>query len=112
MLIVAYSETLADRVRIVLGETAGVGERKMFGGLAFMINGHMCCGIVGDELMVRVGVAAYGASLEQPHAREMDFTGQPLRGMVYVGRKGISSDDQLHSWIQRGIDFVSSLPPK
>lgn len=108
----AYSDELASRVREILADTAGLSERKMFGGLAFMIHGHMCCGIVGSELMVRVGSTAYATCLAQPHVREMDFTGKPLHGMVYVGVGGIQSDDQLRRWIERGTDFTGSLPPK
>jgi len=108
----AFSDELASRVRDTLAGTVGLSERKMFGGLAFMINGHMCCGIVGDELMVRVGPTAYATSLAQPHGREMDFTGKPLKGMVYVEVEGIQNDDQLRRWIERGTDFAGSLPPK
>ncbi len=84
----------------------------MFGGLTFMVSGHMCCGIVGDELMVRVGPEAYEDALRQPHAREMDFTGKALKGMVYVGVEGVEQDDDLADWIGRGLAFVQTLPPK
>lgn len=108
----AYSEKLAARVGQKLGETEDLTERKMFGGLAFMVQGHMCCGIVGDELMVRVGPDAYDASLSQPHAREMDFTGRSLKGMVYIAAEGLENDSQLEDWVTRGLSFVSNLPPK
>ena len=85
----AYSEHLADRTRAALVASRDLEERRMFGGLAFMVNGHMCCGIVGEELMVRVGPDLYQSSLAQPHTREMDFTGKTLQGMVYVGSEGI-----------------------
>lgn len=84
----------------------------MFGGLMFMVRGHMCCGIVGDEFMVRVGPEAYADALQHPYAREMDFTGKPLKGMVYVGVEGVKQDDDLGDWIARGIEFVQTLPPK
>jgi hypothetical protein len=84
----------------------------MFGGLAFLIDGNMCIGIVGDDLMVRVGSDAYEGALAQPHAREMDFTGRPMRGIVYVGTKGTASKQALEKWIDRGLDFAGSLPPK
>lgn len=109
---VAYSEDLAARARQVLSETNGLIERKMFGGLAFMVQGHMCCGIVDNELMVRVGPDAYEEALSQPHAREMDFTGRSLKGMVYVAAEGLENDTQLGHWIARGLSFVSKLPPK
>jgi hypothetical protein len=109
---VAYDDALADRVRGLLGEDPRVREQKMFGGLAFLIDGNMCVGIVGDELMVRVGPDAYADALAQPHAREMDFTGKPMRGLVFVGIDGIAEDGDLEAWIDRGLDFAGSLPPK
>ena len=84
----------------------------MFGGLCFLLNGNMSYGIVGSELMVRVGQAAYEDALDRPHAREMDFTGRSMRGMVFVTEDGVSEDDDLRSWLQRGIDFAGSLPAK
>lgn len=108
----AYSEKLADRIRQQLSNRTDVVERKMFGGLAFMVKGHMCCGVVGDELMVRVGAEGYEAALKEKHAREMDFTGKPLRGMVYVGAPGIATAKQLGKWVERGLQFVLTLPEK
>lgn len=108
----AYSERLAARVRQELGDTDGLTERQMFGGLAFMVKGHMCCGIVGDELMVRVGPDAYDASLSQPHAREMDFTGRALKGMVYISAAGLENHSRLEEWVTGGLSFVSKLPSK
>lgn len=84
----------------------------MFGGLCFLSSGNMCFGIVGSELMVRVGPERYGELLGEPHAREMDFTGRALRGMVYVDEGGISEDADLAAWLRRGLDFASSLPGK
>jgi hypothetical protein len=81
---VAYDEGLADRVRGVIGDDPRLHEQKMFGGLAFMISGNMCVGIAGEDLMVRVGRDAYDDALARPHAREMDFTGRPMRGIVFV----------------------------
>lgn len=107
-----YSEQLADRTRSALAATSNLEERKMFGGLAFMVNGHMCCGIVGEDLMVRVGPDLYESSLAQPYTREMDFTGKPLKGMVYVGREGIESEKQLVDWVQRCLAYISTLPTK
>jgi hypothetical protein len=108
----AYNESLAQRMRAHLADQSELYERKMFGGLVFMVRGNMCCGIMGDDLMVRVGPAQYAASLAQPHAREMDFTGRPMAGMVRVAADGVASDEVLEQWIRRGIAFVSSLPPK
>jgi TfoX/Sxy family transcriptional regulator of competence genes len=108
----AYDESLARRVRSQLANQVDLHERKMFGGLAFMVRGNMCCGIVGDELMVRVGSEQYAAALAQPDARAMDFTGRPMTGMVMIATDGLASDEALEQWIRRGIAFVSSLPSK
>ncbi len=108
----AYDEGLAQRIRELLEERDDVREKKMFGGLAFLLSGNMCCGVVGDELMVRVGPDAYPRALERPHAREMDFTGRPMRGMVYVGVGGVAEDADLRGWVESGTAFASSLPPK
>ncbi len=109
---VAYDEGLAERVREVLSDVAELRERKMFGGLAFMVAGNMAVGIVGDELMVRVGPDAFGECLALPHAREMDFTGRPMKGFVFVGGDGIAEDEDLLAWVGRGLDHARSLPPK
>ncbi len=107
-----FDESLAERVRSLLGGDYSLKEKRMFGGLAFMVNGYMCCGIVDKSLVVRVGVKGYRKALSQPHARPMDFTGRPMRGFVYVGPRGYRSTSDLRSWIQRGLHFVVSLPPK
>jgi hypothetical protein len=109
---VAYDESLAERVRGVIGDDPRLHEQKMFGGLAFMISGNMCVGVLGDDLMVRVGRDAYEEALSQPHAREMDFTGKPMRGIVYVDAVGTATDDALEGWIDRGLEFAGSLPAK
>lgn len=108
----AYDEALAERVRARLQTRPDFSERKMFGGLCFMLGGNMCCGVVDSELMVRVGPDAHEDALALPHARLMDFTGRPLKGMVYVGAEGIASDAGLDDWIGRGVAFAGSLPPK
>ena len=108
----AYSEQLADRVRAVLAGHNGTTERKMFGGLAFMLSGNMACGVIGDELMVRVGAEQQDSMLAQPHARPMDFTGRPMKSMVYVGADGLESDASLATWVERGVAYATSLPPK
>jgi hypothetical protein len=105
----AYDETVANRVRRALGEQGDFDEKRMFGGLAFMVRGHMCCGIVGSEIMVRVGPDGYAEALAAPHARPMDFTGRPLTGMVYVGSAGFKTEAALDVWVGRGLAFVLSL---
>lgn len=109
----AYDEDVANRVRAELA-TADVFalEKKMFGGLAFMVGGHMTVGIIGDELMVRVGKNAHEDAVSQPNAREMDFTGRPMTGYVYVEPAGFASDAELRAWVRRGLDYTRSLPPK
>lgn len=108
----AFDAGLAERLRDVLKERDGISERKMFGGLAFMLRGHMFAGIVRDELMVRTGPARYAEALREPYAREMDFTGKPLKGMIYVAPEGFESDAALEKWIGLGLTFAESLPPK
>ena len=107
----AYDEQLAERVREVLAPLPGVVERKMFGGLAFMVDGHMCCGIVGDELMLRLGIDGAEDALERAHVRPMDFTGRPMAGMVFVSSEGLRGA-ALAGWVERSTGFVRTLPPK
>lgn len=108
----AYDEGLAQRIRECLEGDPRVTEKKMFGGLAFLVGGNMCCGVTKSELMVRVGPDAYEDSLAQPFAREMDFTGRSLKGMVYVAVEGFESDEDLGGWVGRGVAFAGSLPAK
>jgi TfoX/Sxy family transcriptional regulator of competence genes len=108
----AYDEALAGRVLTLVAGRDDVDERRMFGGWALMLGGHMACGVTGDELMVRVGPDTYEDALDRPHARVMDFTGRPMKGFVVVGRGGIDDDAGLKSWVERGVTFVDALPPK
>lgn len=108
----AYDENLAGRIRRRLARRKGIIERKMFGGLAFMMNGNMLCGVVKDTLMVRVHPEQYERLLKEPHARPMDFTGRPLKGFVYVDYKGPQTEAVLQKWLKRALDFVSTLPAK
>ena len=108
----AYDAGLAQRIREALAERPDVSEKKMFGGLCFLASGNMCFGVVGDELMVRVGPEAYAESLARPHAREMDFTGRPMKGLVYIATAGFESDTDLDAWLARGLGFAESLPPR
>lgn len=108
----AYDEGVAQRVREVLADQRGVTEKKMFGGLAFLLRGNMCCGVVGEELMLRVGPDAYDEALARRHARPMDFTGRPMRGMLYVSGEGFEDDADLEQWVTRATRFAASLPPK
>ena len=102
----AYDEKLADRIRKIVGPE--VTEKKMFGGVAFLLDGKMFCGIAKDDLMVRVGPDAYEASLAKAHVRPMDFTGRPMNGYVFVGPAGSRTETQVRAWVERGAAFVSS----
>ena len=84
----------------------------MFGGIAFLVGGHMCCGLRGKDLVLRLGNEAAAAALRRPHVRPMDFTGRPLRSMVYVAPAGYRSERALESWIGRALEFTQGLPPK
>ena len=104
---------LTIRIRELLYGRRGVSEKRMFGGDCFMINGHMATGVTNKEqLMVRVGPQNYEACLEHPHTREMDFTKRPLRGFVYVDPIGFEKDADLKRWVEMGVAFARSLPPK
>lgn len=105
-----YDEALANRVRGTLVTVPGASERRMFGGVCFMLSGRMLCGVAGRDLMVRVGPDAYAASLRRPHARPMDFTGRPLLGFVYVAPAGLRSVRALSAWISRAMEYVRRLP--
>ena len=99
----AYDEQLADRVRDVIGLRPNASERKMFGGIAFMVGGNMACGVIGDE-----GERA----LAEPNTRPFDFTGRPMRGFVVVGPGAIGSQEDLAGWVDAGADFAAALPPR
>ena len=108
----AYDERTAQRVRQALQGTPEVTERKMFGGIAFLYQGNMCCGVNRRDLMLRLGNEQTAQALSEPHTREMDFTGKPIRSMLYVGSEGIRSQSDLQSWIERALAFASTLPAK
>ena len=108
----AYDENLADRVRALLAGRSGVRELKMFGGLAFMLDGNMACGVMGSELIIRVGKGNAEDALSKPHSRPFDMTGRPMRSFVCVAAEGIASDAGLEEWAGRGIAYAGSLPPK
>ena len=108
----AYDEGLAERIRGILTDEPAVAEKRMFGGLAFLLRGNMCVGVVKDELMVRVGPQRYEELLRQPHARRMDFTGRPMKGMVTVLADHVSSEEDVADWVERAVTFVETLPAK
>ena len=108
----AYDEKLADRLRVVLKRRRGIEEKKMFGGLAFMLNGNMCCGVIKRDLVLRLGKQGAAEALDEPYTREMDFTGRSLKTMIYVSPTGYRRDTDLRRWVGRAADYVKSLPRK
>jgi TfoX/Sxy family transcriptional regulator of competence genes len=107
----AYDVDLAARIRAVLQTGEPVTERQMFGGLAFMLGGHMFCGVVKDSLMVRLGPEAAGRALARPYVRPMDFTGRPMTGMVFVEPAGLVGR-ALQVWVRDAAGYARGLPPK
>jgi TfoX/Sxy family transcriptional regulator of competence genes len=107
----AYDEHLAARVRALLAECADVSERKMFGGLTFMVGGNMCCGVNKDELIVRLDPEREQEALSRPHARAMDFTGRHIPGFITIRPEGLD-DDQLGEWVREAVARAALLPPK
>ena len=108
----AYNEGLAQRVREALGSRRGVTERRMFGGLAFLLDGKMFAGISGSKLMARVGAERYRDALALHHVREMNFTGKPMKGYVYVEPQGLAEDSELLAWVSWCASHVAALPAK
>jgi len=110
----AYDEILIRRARNLIKELnpPELVEKKMFGGVGFLVRGNMACGVHGDDLIVRVGTDRYQQSLEKPFTKVFDMTGRPMRGWIMVTPKGFASDDDLQSWIKEGLDFSLSLPAK
>lgn len=108
----AYDEKLARRVRVLLAGRRDLTEKTMFGGLSFLLRGNMCCGVLQDELIVRVAPDDYPAAVEKLHARVFDFTGRPMKGWVVVAADGCRTRDTLAGWLDMGVRHAASLPPK
>jgi len=108
----AYDEGLATRVRDFLGDRPGLAEKKMFGGLAFLLHGNMACGVHGDELIVRVAADAADVALAEPGTRPFDLTGRPMKGWILVDADGHAEDGDLRRWVDRGVAYAHTLPPK
>jgi TfoX/Sxy family transcriptional regulator of competence genes len=108
----AYDEELAERVRELLSARADVGERKMFGGIAFMVQGNMACGVLKEDLIVRLGDEEGEKALAEDGVRPFDFTGKPMKGIVYISSERLSDDAGLAEWVDAGADYATSLPPK
>ena len=107
-----YDTTLAKRVEVLLRRRKNITQKEMFGGACFLVNGNMCCGVIRDRLVVRVGPMQYEQLLQIRHVRPMDFTGKPLRGFIYVMPAGLKSRNALASWLERGLRYAASLPEK
>ncbi len=107
-----FDDKLAFRVWKILKKIEGLSEKKMFGGICFLVNGNMALGLVNEDLMIRVGSDSYEKMLSQPYVRKMDFTGKPLKGFLYVGPNGTQSDKDLRKWVLSGVEFALSLPAK
>lgn len=105
----AYDEKLAERVRALLEGRRGIAERKMFGGIAFMLNGKMFGGVLNADFVARVGPDACAAALRKPHVRPMDFTGRPLTGYVYVGPAAVRDKRSLGRWVEKCLAHTASL---
>jgi TfoX/Sxy family transcriptional regulator of competence genes len=108
----AFDEALAYRIRDILSDRTDVVEKKMFGGLTFMVSGNMCVGVSKERLMVRVGPDQFADSIAQAHARPMDMQGKPMKGFIFVDADGFASDEDLNAWVQRGLNFVHTIPAK
>lgn len=104
----AYNEILAERIRKILSGHKGLREKKMFGGISFMLNGRMCCGVLKDDLVIRVDPEHYAKALAKPHVRPRDFTGRPMKGFLFVGPGGHHTDESLAKWVKQAADFAAS----
>ena len=107
-----YNESLAVRIREIVKRRQGLTEKKMFGGICFLVNGNMCCGVDRNKLMVRVGPLHYEGVLAKKHVRPMDFTGRPMKGHIYVGPGGYRTKKLLTNWLEYGLGYAKSLPGK
>ena len=108
----AYDEMLAARVRDRVSYLAGFDEKKMFGGVGFLLNGNMACGVNKKDLIIRVGPDAYESNLKESHTKPFDMTGRPMTGWIVVVENGYSAESDLAKWVQKGVDYAYSLPPK
>jgi hypothetical protein len=108
----AFDDKLADRIRKQLEQQDGVVEKRMFGGLAFLLNGNMCCGVHGQEMIVRLDPAETDAALRKPHTRIFDMTGRPMKGWILVRADGLKTAAALRQWVNVGVMYAQSLPAK
>lgn len=108
----AYDQNLEERIQKLIIDETDVTEKKMFGGVGFLVNGNMACGVHGDALIARVGEKAHAECMAIPHVREFDMTGHPMTGWVEVAPAGVTSENDLQFWVCKGLTFARTLPPK
>ncbi len=108
----AYNEELSVRVLTIIGAEPSLVRKPMFGGMAYMLQGNLACCVLNDELIVRVPKDEYATALQQPHVREMDYSGRTMRGWVMVGPAATSADAALAEWVRYGASTALALPPK
>ena len=108
----AYDELLGARIRAALGPLPGLEEKKMFGGIGFLVNGNMACGVHKNNMIVRVGPENYTSALARAHTRPFDMTGRPMAGWVMVEPQGCATESELKAWVEQGLAFAASLPGK
>jgi TfoX-like protein len=108
----AYDEKLADRIRAKLKGTRGLTEKKMFGGVGFMVNGNLACGVNKEDMIVRLSDHDSEAALKRASVRVFDMTGRPMKGWIVVGAEGVATDKTLQGWIDKSLAFAKTLPPK
>lgn len=108
----AYDAVLAERLRVLLQGRKGITEARMFGGVAYLLNGHICCGVRDELLLLNLGEERVARTIGQPHVREIDFTAKTVKGIVGITVEGYRSDEALRAWVSRAVAFVIKLPPK
>ncbi len=108
----AFDETLAQRIRQLVSRRKNVEEKKMFGGVGFLLNGNILVGVWKDSLIVRLGPDEGEEALKEPHVKVFDITGRPMKGWVLVAPEGVQDNDALKDWIDRATRFVKTLPGK
>jgi hypothetical protein len=108
----AYNKELAGRVRSQLDEVPGLVEKKMFGGVGYLLQGNMACGVNGEYLIVRLPADQHESALREPGVRQFDMTGRPMKGWIMVGSEAVETEEDLRSWVMRGVEYANTLPPK
>jgi hypothetical protein len=108
----AFDDTLAQRIRKRLGKRAGLTEKKMFGGIGFMLGGNMACGVHGKDMIVRLDPEETEKALSEPHTRRFDLTGRPMNGWILVEPEGVATDAALGRWVGIAAKYAESLPAK